>query len=134
AATYAHATAPLRRLADRYVVETVLAVANGSPVPDTVAEALTKLPETMAKADHVASAIERAVVDLAEAVMLHGHEGESFDAIVTDDDQDGTRIQLTTLAVKAKVQAHGVQPGDALRVKLAVADPVTRRVEFVRVG
>ena len=30
AATYAHATAPLRRLADRYVVEAALAVANGA--------------------------------------------------------------------------------------------------------
>ena len=28
-ATYAHATAPLRRLADRYVVRATLAIANG---------------------------------------------------------------------------------------------------------
>ena len=34
AATYVHATAPLRRLADRYVVEATLAIANGGPVPD----------------------------------------------------------------------------------------------------
>ena len=34
AATYAHATAPLRRLADRYVVEAALAVANNEPVPE----------------------------------------------------------------------------------------------------
>ena len=34
AATYAHATAPLRRLADRYVIEAALAVANGAPVPE----------------------------------------------------------------------------------------------------
>ena len=33
AATYVHATAPLRRLADRYVVRAALAVANGEPVP-----------------------------------------------------------------------------------------------------
>ena len=34
AATYAHATAPLRRLADRYVVEATLAIANGRAVPE----------------------------------------------------------------------------------------------------
>ncbi|HEX7694177.1 MAG TPA: RNB domain-containing ribonuclease, partial [Sphingomonas sp.] len=34
AATYAHATAPLRRLADRYVVRAALAIANGQTVPD----------------------------------------------------------------------------------------------------
>ena len=36
AATYTHATAPLRRLADRYVVMAALAVANGQPVPDQI--------------------------------------------------------------------------------------------------
>jgi exoribonuclease R len=30
AATYAHCTAPLRRLADRYVLQAILAIANGS--------------------------------------------------------------------------------------------------------
>jgi exoribonuclease R len=34
AATYAHATAPLRRLADRYVVRAALAIANGRSVPE----------------------------------------------------------------------------------------------------
>ncbi|MER9684968.1 MULTISPECIES: RNB domain-containing ribonuclease [unclassified Mesorhizobium] len=36
AATYAHATAPLRRLADRYVVRCVLAIVNGQPVPQVL--------------------------------------------------------------------------------------------------
>ncbi len=134
AATYAHATAPLRRLADRYVVETALSIVQGVPVPDDIGDALTRLPEAMAAADHAANTIDRAVIDLAEAVMMQGHEGETFDAVVTDDDPEGTRIQLTTLAVKAKVQAHGVQPGDSLRVKLVKADTDKRRVEFLRVG
>ena len=51
AATYAHATAPLRRLADRYVVRAALAVANGQPVPAAVSEAFQRLPATMAKAE-----------------------------------------------------------------------------------
>ena len=134
AATYAHATAPLRRLADRYVVETVLAIANGNPVPEQVAEALALLPEAMGRADRLGNTIEREVVDLAEAVMLHGREGESFDAIVTDDDEDGARIQLRDLAVKARVKAHGVQPGDEVRVKLVAADPKERTIKFQRVG
>ena len=45
AAKYAHATAPLRRLADRYVVEAALAVANGDAVPDHVAAAFAELPD-----------------------------------------------------------------------------------------
>ena len=44
AAPYAHATAPLRRLADRYVVEAALAVANGDPVPEHVAGGAPRAP------------------------------------------------------------------------------------------
>ncbi len=51
AATYAHATAPLRRLADRYVLEAAEAVWRGEPVPARVADAFTRLPEAMARAD-----------------------------------------------------------------------------------
>ncbi len=134
AATYAHATAPLRRLADRYVVQVALAVANGAAVPDDVAEALPRLPEPMDRADATGNRIDRAVLDLAEAVILHGHEGESFDACVVDDDDDGTRIQLLDVAVVAKVKAHGVEPGDNLRVKLVAVNIDKRTVQFERVA
>lgn len=134
AATYAHATAPLRRLADRYVVQVALAIANGEAVPDHVAEALPKLPETMDRAEAVAGRIERAVLDLAEAVILEGHVGESFDAVVVDDDEDGSKIQLLDVAVVAKVRAHSVDPGDHLRVKLVAVDVARRTVGFERVS
>ncbi len=134
AATYAHATAPLRRLADRYVVQVALAVANGRAIPDDVAEALALLPAAMEHADSVGNRIERAVLDLAEAVILQGHEGESFDAVVIDDDEDGTRIQLCDVAVVAKVHARGLTPGDDLRVKLVGTDLERRSVQFQRVG
>ena len=94
AATYAHATAPLRRLADRYVVGAALAIANGQPVPEAVAAAFDALPKVMARADARGGQIERAVIDLAEAVMLKGREGEVFEAVVTDVDERGVRIQL----------------------------------------
>ena len=134
AAPYAHATAPLRRLADRYVVETALAIANGRPVSDSVQQALPRLVDAMGRADRVSNAVDREVVDLAEAVMLHGHEGSTFDAVVVDDDQQGARIQLRDPAVRARVVAHGVRPGDELRVKLVSADPAQRSVKFQRVG
>jgi exoribonuclease R len=134
AATYVHATAPLRRLADRYVVRAALAVANGDPVPAVVTEAFTRLPEVMNRADTLAGNIERAVVDLAEAVVLHGQEGRTFDAVVTDVDDRGARVQLTDLAVVGRVGAHRVQPGDRLRVRLERADPASRRIELQRVG
>lgn len=133
-ATYSHATAPLRRLADRYVVQAALAVANGRPVPDGVAEAFTRLPDVMERADAVSSRIERAVIDLAEVVMLQHQIGRTFAAVVTDEDERGARIQLCDLPVIARVVARGVQPGDDVRVKLVAVDPAQRTLQFERVA
>jgi exoribonuclease R len=123
AATYAHATAPLRRLADRYVVHAALAVANGRPVPDAATEAFPKLPAVMARAAAYGGQIERAVIDLAETVMLQGREGEVFAAVVTDIDERGARMQLCDLPVVARVAAPGIGPGEGLSVRLVAADP-----------
>jgi exoribonuclease R len=134
AATYCHATAPLRRLADRYVVRATLAIANGQPVPDVVSAAFEKLPPVMAHADQLGGQIDRAVVGLAEAVMLSGQVGKNFDAVVTDIDERGARIQLTDRPVVARVDTHNIAPGDALRVKLVSADPDTRTIAFERMN
>lgn len=134
AATYAHATAPLRRLADRYVVEATLAIANGRPVADEVAAAFTELPAAMQRAEQRANTVDRAVIDLAEAVLLAGREHEVFDAVVVDEDQRGAVIQLVEPAVLARVSAKRVDPGDDVRVRLERADPVARTIDFTRVG
>jgi exoribonuclease R len=134
AATYAHATAPLRRLADRYVVRAALAIANGQDVPEIVTRAFEKLPPVMARADALGGQIERAVVDLAEAVMLRGSEGQVFPAIVTDVDERGARMQLRDQPVVARVVAHAVQPGDAITVRLISTDPERRLIQFERVA
>jgi exoribonuclease R len=134
AATYVHATAPLRRLADRFVVEAALAVANGQPVPDHVVTAFPLLPAVMSRADARSGQIERAVIDLAEAAILEGREGEIFAAVVTDLGEQGARIQLCDLPVVARTTARGVAPGDPLRVRLEAADPERRTVRFERVS
>lgn len=133
AASYTHATAPLRRLADRYVVRAALAVANGQPVPAAVEEAFARLPKVMARADALGGQIDRAVIDLAEAAMLQGREGEVFVAGVTDVDMRGARMQLSALPVVTRIDADGAAPGDAIRVRLLDADPVRRSVHFERV-
>lgn len=134
AATYVHATAPLRRLADRYVVQAALAVANGHSVPDHVQAALPNLPDAMAAAAAQSGRVDRAVVDLAEAVLLQGHEGHTFKAVVVEDDDEVSRIQLVDIAVVAKVKAKHLHPGDECRVKLLSADPERREVRFERVA
>ena len=130
AATYAHATAPLRRLADRYVVMACLAVANGRPVPPAIIDAFTRLPKVMARADALGGNIQRAVIDLAEAVILKDRIGETFDAVVTDVDQRGPRIQLSGLPVVSRLKDANVASGDAIEVRLDLADPVARKLAF----
>jgi exoribonuclease R len=83
---YAHVTAPLRRLADRYATEACINLTAGRAVPDWVAQALPLLPEVMQRSDRRASTAERSAIDLAEAVLLAGRVGEEFDAAVIDVD------------------------------------------------
>ena len=134
AAPYAHATAPLRRLADRFVIEAALALANGRSVPEPVAAAFQRLPAAMQRAEARAGQIERAVVDLAETALLAPREGEVFDAVVTDLGEAGARIQLCSVPVVARTQAIGVVPGDRIKVRLESADPARRLLRFAPIG
>lgn len=134
AATYAHATAPLRRLADRYVVRAALDVANGRPPSATVEEAFAKLPAVMARSGALSGRIERAVVDLAEAVLLSGEIGTTFPAVATEADDKGAKVQLCALPVVARVTGTGIEPGARLDLRLAAVDVPGRTVRFERVG
>jgi len=134
AATYSHATAPLRRLADRYVIEAALAVANSRDVPDEVDAAFDGLPVAMRRGDARANRVDRAAIDLAEAIVLRDRIGDVFEAIVTDEDDRGVRIQLCDPAVVDRTTARRVDPGDEIIVKLLATDPIQRTVDFERVG
>ena len=127
---YAHCTAPLRRLADRHVSEVCLAVAAGQEVPDWARAALPRLPELMTAAHRRASALERAVVDMAEAVVLAPRVGERFDAVVVEAGGKGGLVQLGSPAVRAKCEGADLPLGERLQVQLVTADPATRTVLF----
>src|SRR6476620_2495387 len=71
AAEYAHVTAPLRRLVDRYAGEVCVALCAGTDVPSWVVEAMTGLPDTMTESGRRANRYENAVVNLCEAELLH---------------------------------------------------------------
>ncbi len=88
----------------------------------------------MQRADSLANRVDRAVLDVAEAIVLAGREGEVFDAVVTDEDERGVRLQIGDPAVVSRATAHGVNPGDAVRVRLTRSDPAARIVEFQRVS
>ena len=133
-ATYAQATAPLRRLQDRYVVEAALAVANGAAVPADVTEAFDELPRAMARGEQRANRAEREALDLAEAAVLQGREGDIFDAVVIDEGQWGVEVQIIDPAVLTRLTARRVDPGDEIGVRLVSVDLDEGTVEFERVS
>jgi exoribonuclease R len=130
AAAYAHCTAPLRRLADRYVGEVCVALSAGLPVPDWARSRLGDLPAEMAAADHRAHALDRAVIDLAEAVVLQHHVGQRFEGVVVDATGHGGTVQLAEPAVRARLDGCDLTLGATVSVALEEADPVRRSVRF----
>ncbi len=136
AAEYAHATAPLRRLVDRYVGEVCVALCANQPVPDWVRSALPALPDLMAEADRRAKRYERQVIDLIEAVLLVPRVGETFTGAIVEingghgNGHEGV-VMLRDPAIEARVKATAPLPlGRDVAVRLVEADPVRRLVRF----
>lgn len=132
ASTYAHVTAPLRRLCDRFANEILVAICADREPPSWAVDALDELPSLMGQARSRDRNLERAVIDFVEAVVLQGSVGRTFDAIVTDVDaeRDRGRIQLREPAVVARLPAAGLTLGAEVRVRLTEADPEAGRVRF----
>jgi exoribonuclease R len=132
ATPYAHVTAPLRRLADRFANEVVVALcAGGEPAPE-IRAALDGLPDLMRDAGRRAAAAERAVVDLAEALVLRGRVGEVFSATVVDLDGDRATLLVQRPAIETSIDAGTLQLAEEIEVRLREVDPATRRVTFER--
>lgn len=133
ASTYAHVTAPLRRLVDRFGLAACAAICAGEDVPDWVREALPDLPEIMRTTDSLAGAVNRACVDATEAAVLEPFVGEGFDAVIVDRNDTAATIQLLDPAVVAKAHGEG-SVGDTARARLETADVSTSTVRFALGG
>lgn len=131
-APYAHATAPLRRLVDRYVLAHCLAIANGDEIPAWASEGLEGLPEIMRASGALAGRLERGAIDAIEAAVLHGREGEEFEAVVIAKDERRADIHVQEPAIDART-ATDAAPGTRITVRLERADIAARTVEFTAV-
>ncbi|MGR4879277.1 RNB domain-containing ribonuclease [Streptomyces sp. LARHCF249] len=135
AAPYAHCTAPLRRLVDRYTGELCLAAVAGAEPPHWAVAALYALPKEMADGARLANAAERECVDLVEAALLKDRVGETFEATVIDvkdhEPLEGT-VHLADPAVVGRVVStdRELPLGERIRVRLTAADPGSAKVVF----
>ena len=132
ASDYAHITAPLRRLVDRYSGEICVALSADQPVPAWVFHALDGLPEQMAAAERRAKRYERAIIDLLEVHLLANRVGQTFTGTVIEvnrDKQNGT-IMLKEPAVEGRVSGDRLRLGQEVSARLISADYAKGAVAF----
>jgi exoribonuclease R len=129
ATSYTHATAPLRRLVDRFVLVACEAIVAGTEIPAWARDALPTLPGVMAHSSGVTSLFEHRAVDTVEAAVLSTRVGEVFDATVISLSKTGGSIQLTEPAVAAHCNGPLVD-GSVIRAKLVQADIASGSVVF----
>jgi exoribonuclease R len=131
---YAHVTAPLRRLVDRWTSEICVALCADQSVPEWIRESMDDIPKIMEECDRKAHAYERSILSMVEAGLVVDHLGAEFDGVITDvDERDPTRgiVALSTLAVEGRVSGTAVLPlGQPVRVKLVEADIAKRTIAF----
>lgn len=132
AAPYAHVTAPLRRLVDRFGTEICLALDAGEEVPEWVRAALPGLPGVMAGSDTLANKVDRACLDQVEAWVLGNRIGQEFDAIVLRAEGNTADVFLPDPPVIAKCVNGDLSEGATVRVRLTEADAEARKVVFER--
>ena len=154
AAFYAHVTAPLRRLADRYVLDLLVALSSEHAPGEELLAPLSELPKVMADSDSLSHRLESQILDYVEAQLLHGREGELFPATVIALRTDGVVVQIADPPIRTLVSTSAFAPGQPgvlleegtvlsigevqillgqeLILKLEVADPVSRTLSFSR--
>jgi exoribonuclease R len=122
AASYAHATAPMRRLADRYVLDLLVAqFANDTQTIESLKPVLVQLPAIMEAAERRAAKVDRECIDLIEATMLLPLIGTELLATVIDITPDNWKVEIQTPAVVWRIRAtqgRQAQYGDEVRVKV----------------
>ncbi|KRE79821.1 RNB domain-containing ribonuclease [Arthrobacter sp. Soil763] len=143
-AAYAHSTAPLRRLIDRFVLVICEALSTGAEVPGWAREALPSLPAIMAASDQLAGRLERLSLDTVEAALLVNHIGQEFDAVVISGSKPAKNgngngngpsgiVQIADPAVTARCPGELVS-GTQVRVRVVSSDIATREVKLELVG
>lgn len=132
---YAHATAPLRRLGDRYVLDLLVALEKGVRPPPEEGAMLRELAAVLNEAETRSGRLDRAVVDVAEAWTLQPKVGESFPATLLGVRGPRVEVQIEEPPVRAEAErgAHDeyLRVGQHVRVRLDGVSVEEGRLDFV---
>ncbi|GAA2893122.1 RNB domain-containing ribonuclease [Microbacterium esteraromaticum] len=132
-APYAHTTAPLRRLVDRWSLAICLAVSRGEAAPAWARESLPLLPGLMQDSAQRASRLDAETINRVEAALLQPLVGRTIDATVIElRGEDRASVQIAEPAVTATAPVTvGIQPGATVKLRVAAVDVSEGTVEFV---
>ena len=128
---YAHVTAPLRRLFDRFAAEHCLAISGGYETPSWAAETVGQAVGAMTRTSQLANTVDRACLNLTEATVLVPWLGHNFAATVLHADR--RRGQSRVFVHEPPVLADTLgSPADGTRITVSLikADTASREVLF----
>ncbi|MBL3700540.1 RNB domain-containing ribonuclease [Leucobacter luti] len=130
AAPYAHVTAPLRRLVDRWGLILCAAICADTAVPEWARASLPQLPELMRASNQRAAQIGSAALDRVEAALVAERIGERFTAVVIEVRGERARVQLVEPPVTAQCPAAGAAAGTTIEVRVVGADIRTGTIQL----
>ena len=142
-APYAHTTAPLRRLVDRFVLLTCHALLNDRPVPPELVSVLPLIPPIMKETSAKGGALSRRALDLVEVMALASCVGRELAGTVLDT-RDATTATDDAPAKPARAYVQFEEPpvtewvettaerGQRITVRVDAADPDTRETRLTR--
>ncbi|MGM1015964.1 MAG: RNB domain-containing ribonuclease [Actinomycetota bacterium] len=131
AAPYAHATAPLRRLVDRWALSICLAVSEDREPPVWARDSLAELPALMQSSGQRASRVNSATIDRVEAALLAPLVGSRIDAVVIETRGERVSVQIAEPPVTATAPAPpDARAGARVSLLLVRSDIATGEVEF----
>jgi VacB/RNase II family 3'-5' exoribonuclease len=129
---YTHSTAPNRRFADVVTQRLIKALIAGQNNPYSDDE-LSSIATNCTVKEDAARKVEREMSKRLAAVAMQRRIGAIFDAIVTGVTEHGTFVRALEPHVEGLlVQAHGVDVGDRLRVKLINTDVQKGYIDFAQ--
>jgi VacB/RNase II family 3'-5' exoribonuclease len=128
---YTHSTAPNRRFPDMVTQRLLKAWLAKAPAPYSE-EALNQIATRCTQMEDAARHVERDMEKRIAAVALHSHIGQTYAAIVTGVNQNGTFVRTLDPHVDGMVVrgSKGLDVGDRVTVKLVNTDPQRGFIDF----
>ena len=135
---YAPVTAPLRRLADRYVLDLLVQLETGGSPSAEERKTLFAVAGVMNEAETRSGKLDRQVVDVAEAWALRSRIGERFPATVLGVRGELAEVQIEEPPVRAEA-ARGkdgawLDLGQRIQVRLTGVSVEEGKLEFAVEG